>query len=537
MSPRTVLPRLPSALLGRYFVFLGRRPISTANQHFLRRRLRFLRSLTDLLAGRDDTLDALLTRLRTLDVDGFRRHGPALAEALTPWLLLDKPADLVPSDQPPERLWPVERAPRLRVVFGPGIGVGDEILAARIVDALALTARIEGGGEDSGDSADGTLDIVSAYPGLWRALGRPARGYDDGASLVSALSAAEDEALDLLVVIDFETPGLTSALADRRGIERCVEIALGARAVRVVEPETRWLRSFELGDRPSNLYRSVDEIVRWLGLESPPPRRPPPRPSEAARRLFVSPFTSKFETSVRAWSSLLVELARAAGRPLDLAVDPGAGLAARAVARQIARAVDRSTPPDVRCALAAERLDLEAAARAVAAADAVVCIDSYAAHAGPRFGRPTVVVAAPGYERWRHPAGQSFYFSGLDDPQRTARAMAAALGLGTDATDLDALLDAPSSRRVADAVTAVHATVDDLGTLCGAYDDAVQAIHGWQLDAGDHPLDDRTVRGLPPRPPGSSESSGDDADALRRHLLDRLDALADGNLARALLTR
>jgi hypothetical protein len=43
-------------------------------------------------------------------------------------------------------------------------------------------------------------------------------------------------------------------------------------------------------------------------------------------------------------------------------------------------------------------------------ADVAVCADSFVAHAAPRLGCSTLVVASPGLENWRVPSGHSYYF-------------------------------------------------------------------------------------------------------------------------------
>src|SRR5205814_716056 len=43
--------------------------------------------------------------------------------------------------------------------------------------------------------------------------------------------------------------------------------------------------------------------------------------------------------------------------------------------------------------------------------DAVICADSFAAHAGPVFGCATLVIARSGLESWRVPFERSFYFN------------------------------------------------------------------------------------------------------------------------------
>jgi hypothetical protein len=58
----------------------------------------------------------------------------------------------------------------------------------------------------------------------------------------------------------------------------------------------------------------------------------------------------------------------------------------------------------------AGRLSLSGVFAELRRTEVALCADSFVAHAAPRYGCTTLVVASPGLENWRVPSGRSFYF-------------------------------------------------------------------------------------------------------------------------------
>src|SRR5204862_312112 len=58
----------------------------------------------------------------------------------------------------------------------------------------------------------------------------------------------------------------------------------------------------------------------------------------------------------------------------------------------------------------AGKLSLPAVFAELRRADVALCADSFVAHAAPRLGCSTLVIASPGLENWRVPSSRSFYF-------------------------------------------------------------------------------------------------------------------------------
>src|SRR5690242_5803364 len=119
---------LPLTLLSRYLLFLGRRPVSSSNSHFLQSRIAALQSLAWRFENSPNpVVRTVAAQLRSLTCANFHRLGPAMQIALVGYSCDDLPRDFIVSREKPE-LDGWRDAQRVLIVFGPGIGVGDEIL-------------------------------------------------------------------------------------------------------------------------------------------------------------------------------------------------------------------------------------------------------------------------------------------------------------------------------------------------------------------------------------------------------------------------
>ncbi len=95
---------------------------------------------------------------------------------------------------------------------------------------------------------------------------------------------------------------------------------------------------------------------------------------------------------------------------------PGPNLTTRRFASDVARAAAGRHPGldarfEVAAAGEARGLPLDAVFGELEQAHAVICADSFTAHAAPTLGCTTLVLAAPGLEDWRVPSATSYYFS------------------------------------------------------------------------------------------------------------------------------
>ncbi len=255
--------QLPATLLARYLFFLGRRPISRSNQHYFASRLAGLQSLGPLLteAG-DPALEAAASELALLTPATFAHRAARLQALLAPLLAREPAPGVVVAASPPgdEFFAPVERA---TLIFGPAIGVGDEILccgAARRLRARLPSAR---------------LTVLTAYDGLWQRMAAVDRAdrYRHHAELVAAIRGDGPAGrADLVALFDFEKPDLLAAVGGEPAVQRYVELSVGGASAAAYDAGGGWLHRFtppEGGER--NHYARLEELLDWLCGAPPAP--------------------------------------------------------------------------------------------------------------------------------------------------------------------------------------------------------------------------------------------------------------------------
>jgi hypothetical protein len=418
---------IPLTLLASYLFFLSRRPVSSSNRHYLARRLRGLQSLADTLeSGGGREIGELVGTLRRLTPENFSRlsGGLQLQLAAVQRLVLMPPSFVV-SHHPPRR-WPFPASRRVLIVFGPAIGIGDEIILFPLPAAIrAMYPDVE-------------IVLMSGYPGLWdrvRVVDHHLY-YETHAELVEALGGRSLGHFDAVVVADFEKPGLIPAICAAPTMRSYVEISLGAQCA--VFADTRSMRIHAVSmpiEVRTNYYEVSEWLLDWLGIPVDPANRYAGIVERATKdtagpfRIFVSPFTSKHEPSLLYWSKILNSLADVpCGRDVEFVLDPGASLTTERFATSLLRVAGPRTAGRVRIRIAADpgsrTLSLSGVFNELERCDLVVCADSFAAHAGPLFGCITLVMAREGLENWRTPFDRSFYFDLKQPIEDVQRAMA-----------------------------------------------------------------------------------------------------------------
>lgn len=412
--------QVPLTIATRYATFLSRRPISSSNRSFLVERVAGLRSLADLLEERPAPLARRATALiRELTPFNVGDIAADLASLLALQLPIEMPRDVTTSFDSPGREF-LAHARRVRLVLGPAIGIGDEIICTSFPRWLQSAAP------------NMSIEVHSTRPDVWEnvaGVGGTVK-YRTHVELVSALRVPEG---DIVLLADFEKPALSSSLAREGSRVKYIELSLGAGAMTVFDGSTRRLHQLaHPQDYFSNYYAFAEQAMAWLGtpasLRDEPRRTWTPRFDRPGFTIAVSPFTSKCDPSEAYWSSLLGGLlAPAWTASARILIEPGPNLATARFAETLARATRAraSTPLSCEVASAAltRTLGLGDALTLFREADLVVCADTYAAHAAPASGCPTFVVAGPALERWRVPSGPVFYFSEKDAATDVARGM------------------------------------------------------------------------------------------------------------------
>jgi len=222
------------------------------------------------------------------------------------------------------------------------------------------------------------------------------------------------------------------------GVRLYLEISIGGRSAVLVDCERRWLHRLLLpGPYDLNYYQALWEIADWLGAGPRPGDRAgilerngaaPPTRRDTELCILVSPFTSKHEPSEAYWSQLLSSaVPRRAGGAIRMVFDPGPNAFTRRFAQALARSTAARCPHPVRCEVLGQGepgpVSLPRVFAAMEGAHAVICVDSFAAHAAPLCGCVTLVVGWAGLENWRLPGGPSFYFDGAAAVETVASAM------------------------------------------------------------------------------------------------------------------
>lgn len=480
MTPTTLKPdgsenlHLALGMLSSYLFFLLRRPISNSNTHYLARRIKGLKSLGAVLARSDSQqIRAIAEKLESLQPANLSTVARDLQVQL---VLVHKPgplpADYVVSNRPPgPSLFANVR--RVLLALGPAIGIGDEMIFYPIpVSIKAILGSVH-------------IAVMSGYQGLWDSV----RGVDDRIyysthrELLDVLNGRHEnnlEPFDLIIFGDFEKPGLAPLVWLAPHTQRYVELSLGAQHAAVVDNVSRSFRSTSLiPEAGTSYYGALDQLLEWLGIQSHKIKRYKDvvQHQESAPlhsiRIFVSPFTSKYNPSLIYWSQILSSLwLRYSQHQVEFVLDPGANPNTERFSSALAKSAMAQAAPGIRFSLAGQGghgLPLQGVFTEMERSHVVLCADSFAAHAGPLFGCTTLVVAAPGLENWRTPSSQSYYFDTGQPVGKMAAAMREILNLTFSRTQEERAMELGSTLgedafRLNQATDRLRALLQDRGT-------------------------------------------------------------------------
>lgn len=294
------------------------------------------------------------------------------------------------------------------LAFGPGIGIGDEIIC------FPIASRLQGLGSE--------ITVLTGYEGLWN----PVPGVADIKTYHSSREFIEQirRGWDLVMMIDFENPGLWPAISREISVDRYAEISLGVRSATAFDRRaSRLHRMPSLDPYFQNFYYSLDHIMDWLG--APDTRNFRQALVRSAARanphdfvILVSPFTSKFNASLRYWGGLLKSVAPTdVGVTVRFQIETGSNHTTEAFAIELAKIAAASAPAGVHFELVnanGRSASLREIFECLERADMVLAADSFLAHAAPAFGVPATIIARDGVENWRVPDSSNFYFKMRD---------------------------------------------------------------------------------------------------------------------------
>jgi len=409
-SPAAEWPRQPRPhfrsvelfhLLGIYQVVVAGllRPLDVGNREFLESLLADSRALGQALAqapalhGEDRAaLGALLAavaaqepgsaaaeRARQILEAGERLVGRTQGRRLRP----ARGGELDPL--------PVDYA-RLTVVFGPGLGLGDQIMYLSLLRALA--AHVPGA----------EITVFTLYPGLWAELLPAARERSyRGDPLRPFRFLRRDGApgRELVVAADFGANDLHRGVARPSRGRDVLEVALGPHRAWFARAGTEPVRTEQWPMPAAGGYYALLAAMAgrlcpagtpWPVWEAAAPRRRPQRPP----CVLVNPLSSKrFPFGPEHWAAVLARLDGLVGG-LQARVFPGVHPASRASAMQVvelARAAGVQVAPlDEGEAPLTPEDGVARVCRAAREADLCLTVDTFTAHLVPLFGTPTVTL-------------------------------------------------------------------------------------------------------------------------------------------------
>lgn len=423
-------------LLWVYESIIAVRPLDRGNQGFLRALIRSARLLGDELE-RVEPQDAADAARTAALASCLRRQGPAngaavARDALARIRLLHRDAGerLVPEALYLDRLLaPLrERYAAIQVVFGPGIGMGDEITFHGLVAALARRYPAS------------ALTIFDVYPGLWSLLLPRARSHDYRGHpwrpfrFLERERRAEARGPTLVVAADFDGYCLHGRVIGRRPERDVLEIALGLRKAWLRRGDSPWVETHHFpAPRFASHYTMLSELAgALLGPEHRPPAWAPlsgerhGRRASAERALLLNPLSSKpvplGPADWRAMLSSALDALPPAAR-LRVHVFTGVDDDARAEARRLTEHLAREPRVSAQLLAAPDggaltpANGLAAVASVLREVDLCVTIDTFTAHLAPLLRVPTVVVALRENRAFWVPSRHAFYTT-IDEAAR-----------------------------------------------------------------------------------------------------------------------
>jgi len=423
-------------LLRAYERILAERPLSRGNRAFtvglVRGTIQLAHALALEAAGDADLgeLCGAVTQQSRFNHQGRARQIVRTADA---WLSRSGGAEelLLPGSLP--RL--LQGYPDITVVFGPGLGLGDETSFLRLVQRLfALASR-------------DAITVLTQYPEVWTQLvpnirevvyrGDPLLllrhfdGYGRGRS-----------GGGLIVFGDYEHPSLRAYVLGARPQADALEVSLGQATAWFTPRGGGWTQIDHLRPLLPNHYWTLHALGnRLLGVDAPvwAPVRSRPMRTGSARTILINPLSSKpVLRSAHQWADLLRKSAQRVAEPLHFRVIVNAGLdrESDALARDVGAAIAASVPRSAVELLGGAGTSASEVGRRVARVmedtDLCLTLDTYTAHLAPLFGVTTIVLAHADNRQFWCPSPWAFYC--LPEEQATEATRLIAHVLGRDHT-------------------------------------------------------------------------------------------------------
>jgi ADP-heptose:LPS heptosyltransferase len=373
----------------------------------------------------DPRLKNSVRLLRNLTPQNLREYAERLQLSLFPYIQSQVPRDYIVTANPPPAQF-IQEPKKILLLSGPAIGIGDEVIT------FPTPAWIKA------HNPAAEITVLSAYKGLWERVSGVDRvhQYEDYHTIILAIRGELDlGAFDLVMLVDFEYPELYQAVISEGLIPRYIELSLGAQMLAAVDNNRRWIyRLHQPVSYFKNFYYGYSNLIQGLGLSPLMKDRfsnivtRSQWPADDELRIFVSPFTSKYDPSPLYWSRLLASLITSPPqRPVRVLLDPGPNLTTMRFAEELSRSAGARAPSRVSFEVAQSvdgpGLPLAGVFAELERTHVVICSDSFITHIAPTLGCTTMVLASRGLEDWRVPAPRNFYLNAEDPPEEIIGAM------------------------------------------------------------------------------------------------------------------
>ncbi|HEX2095316.1 MAG TPA: hypothetical protein VHG28_23165 [Longimicrobiaceae bacterium] len=387
-------------LLGIYQAVLASRPLEVGNREFLESLLADSRTLGRALArapskhgGDPGELAALLAAIAAQEPVSAATRAQTILDTVR---LLQRRAArrqdtlLADGELPPLRC----DYARVTVLFGPGLGLGDQITFLPFL--RALQAQVP----------DTELTVFTVYPGLWTELFPQVheRTYRrDPLRPFRYLQAEGTPGRELVVAADFGANHLHGRIVRSTGQRDVLEIALGLRRAWLAQASAGLVRTEcwpaeGVGGNYGLLASLADRLcprdVPWPAWEAVAPlRRPRRRPL-----VLMNPLSSKrLPFLPQHWATVLRRLNALLGG-IRVRVYPGVHPASREDSARVAElackaGIDAALLDEGEGSAFTATDGLKRVCRAAREADVCLTVDTFTAHLVPLLGIPTVTVS------------------------------------------------------------------------------------------------------------------------------------------------
>ncbi|MCH7534236.1 MAG: hypothetical protein IH948_00535 [Bacteroidetes bacterium] len=311
----------------------------------------------------------------------------------------------------------------ITVIFGPGLGLGDQITFLQFLRNVAQHCR------------GARMTIFTLYPNLWRNIIPHARELDyRGRPLRPILYleknrlAKTEKGRELVLIADFECFNFHKNVIPHHPNRDILEIALGRRAIWSNPGDSSWIRfeAFSNSQKFNNNYSILAQMAKRLIPESTDisawkPIKPVKSQlvSRKEKIIFLNPFTSKeFFLTPHDWYRILQTAVEKLLNitSLRIVIFPGLSESCRNYASEIVHlcakgpgSINAHLLEGINTSLLTPYSAIPIIIQLLKEVDLCITVDTFTAHLVPLFSVPTLVVTDRENKSFWVPCSWSFY--------------------------------------------------------------------------------------------------------------------------------